>query len=1369
MQEEKICPYPGLRPFNDDESIFFRGRERNIETIIELFEKKKFMMLTGASGDGKSSLVYAGVVPHAKAGLFKAKYNNWAVADFRPERTPLDNLSNALNKYFKFENNALLKKELSFGFSSLINIYKKSSLYIDTDGGEWLQADDSKRKLLKRKASNLLIIADQFEEFFTNTENYNDGMASVESQAVINILLETAKTALAEDLPIYIICTMRSDYIGQCAAFRGLPEYIGFSQFFVPRLKRNEIQQVIEEPAQLNGDSISSRLTQRLLFDITEGYDQLPILQHALNQIWKAAENGKEEMDLLHYAMVGGLSPTELPPSDREKFEIWFHQLSSFKQSLFTTPSLENVLNAHANELLDMAYSVCIQKHPELALRLNEETTRLIIKCTFKCLTKIDDSRAVRNRMTLQEICNILNEPTVDVETLGKVLDIFREQGNTFIKPFISDDAATLKTHKHTILDITHESLIRNWDLLEIWAKEEHENYLNFQDFNKQLQRWIVSDKNSGYLLPIGPLTFFENWFETCQPNKYWLARYDETTDSDAIKLSSAENTLLNSKEFLKKSNSKLLFSRILMRIGATKLATSIGLLILLSMCVYYYFDFQKKQNSYIIDSIRKKGIALLSSNDVSLDYKADFLINIDRLYSFENNPSYKFEIVLDNLNCDSLAFDIAFKMLLNCQKIQPDDSIPYDVDGKFSLRVFQFLFKKFEKEVSYNIEHLQSTSHSKIDLQRKNNFLRAAALLKNNHFINTPKLIDDNILDALNLLYKFLERVTNTSISNAKRPILFERESIFNCITLILAIDDHPKNKLLLNSFIAPRINETHKESFTLSCIELNSTIVEIPILISASVYDTDSLAKKSLETVSSAIISADAFYLLYVNLIRHSNLPIAQFENYLDTLSKLKNVSKLSIISRLAMESANKLSYLDYKLDPNNDLTNFFFSMKRRDEIWDYYLQLLSNNDMKLNNLNLNDSIKVQLALYYKSRATYCYEMKKNKSEGELYFKKFIDIYLTIDSGFLENERIIFQDKNETFEKNYNTLLLYPKIFNLHPLYDCDGIENYKYYSKRQTHEIELTYSYAPLYFLTKNLGKLTKKIKNEKIQISFFEYIKNNDYPSDDNILLPILSNEIFGSYHYFETNFIKIYKGLLLWQIHSIPDGIQNFHKPDSSLHAINVFKCCIQHLKSNQLDDQFTQKQLHEAAVYFALQGYLKESLLLIDFIHEEVDKKNTLIDICYQLQYDGPIENTFSYLEKMLAINKIDSKIGMSLFRIMGNIGGNQLMNLTSKLLRKTPETLKPLAIQNLIIGIAERGSYYEALQYNYGYFSESKELSIYNILLKSEIMKHENKAPSRMKHIPKKQANSGSWNDADYYKFNYGLAANEVMLSGGE
>src|SRR3954470_18488726 len=96
--EQMICPYPGLRPFNADEAIFFKGREEHIEQIIRQLEEKKFLMLTGASGDGKSSLIYAGVVPNAKAGFFKAKFNNWIVADFRPERTPLRNMAMAMSR-----------------------------------------------------------------------------------------------------------------------------------------------------------------------------------------------------------------------------------------------------------------------------------------------------------------------------------------------------------------------------------------------------------------------------------------------------------------------------------------------------------------------------------------------------------------------------------------------------------------------------------------------------------------------------------------------------------------------------------------------------------------------------------------------------------------------------------------------------------------------------------------------------------------------------------------------------------------------------------------------------------------------------------------------------------------------------------------------------------------------------------------------------------------------------------------------------------------------------------------------------------------------------------------------------------------------
>src|ERR1035437_6164844 len=95
-----ICPYPGLRPFNEEESIFFKGREEHIAKIISQLQEKHFLMVTGASGDGKSSLVYAGLIPRARAGFFKAKYNNWLIADFRPERSPLTNLANALSQNF---------------------------------------------------------------------------------------------------------------------------------------------------------------------------------------------------------------------------------------------------------------------------------------------------------------------------------------------------------------------------------------------------------------------------------------------------------------------------------------------------------------------------------------------------------------------------------------------------------------------------------------------------------------------------------------------------------------------------------------------------------------------------------------------------------------------------------------------------------------------------------------------------------------------------------------------------------------------------------------------------------------------------------------------------------------------------------------------------------------------------------------------------------------------------------------------------------------------------------------------------------------------------------------------------------------------
>ncbi len=630
-EENIICPYPGLRPFREDESIFLRGRDEHVDQITRQLEQKKFLMLTGASGDGKSSLVYAGLIPNARAGFFKAKFNNWQVVDFRPERAPLQNLEDALAARFSGDVRERFRRELKFGFSSLIDIYTDSPHYIDKSQPEFIALPEAEQRKAMRKGSNLLILVDQFEEFFTNSENYFEGRSSADSQLVVSMLLETCRIATERDLPVYVVCTMRSDYIGQCASFRGLPEAIGYSQFFVPRLKRKEIYQVIEEPAQLNGNTISKRLVEMLLHQMGEGIDQLPVLQHALNQIWHEAGKGAEEMDLIHFARAGGVDTAYLPETDQPAFIAWKAQLPEWRQPFYERPSLDNVLDRHANDLYHTAHAYFLERNPGHAL--THEQAREIIEAAFRSLTKIDASRSVRNRMTLREIVHIVNRPGLGLKEVGGVLEIFRLPGNTFLKPFHEHNEVQGDEQGEWIMDITHESLIRNWGKLIEWSHAEEQDHQTWLDFAKQLKRWIDNGKTTGYLLPIGPLNFFETWFEQKQPNEHWLMKYDERDISYEQKLEEARATLTQARRFIRASIGKLFFSRFVMKHGAQRVALWTCMVILLFFCEYFRQDYVSKTNESVVRDAEYRGIELLSSARVTASEKARFIINYEGLH----------------------------------------------------------------------------------------------------------------------------------------------------------------------------------------------------------------------------------------------------------------------------------------------------------------------------------------------------------------------------------------------------------------------------------------------------------------------------------------------------------------------------------------------------------------------------------------------------------------------------------------------------------------------------------------------------------------------------------------------------------------
>ncbi len=663
--EEPICPYTGLRTFTEEEAIYFRGREEHVAKCLGLLAAERFVMITGASGDGKSSLVFAGLLPEVRAGFLRGRYSSWAVATFRPERSPLRNMARALASALRLENSAIaIETELEQGFSALVQLYQASALCPPDALPAGLTVAEQRQH--QRQAANLLVVVDQFEEFFTNPENYADDGPSTAAQTVVNLLLETTRLAQAQNLPIYIVCTMRSDFVGQCAEFRGLIEQIGTSQYFVPRLLRHEFVEVIKEPALLSGNRISERLVQRLLYDIHYGQDQLPVLQHALRRIWLAADQGREEMDLIHYAMVGGLAD-ELSATDQVRFEQWQASLSAVQRTfLLAQPSLRNVLDAHANQLYYEANSLY---NASFQPPLPAGTAESVIERTFRVLTRTDGQRVVRNRLTGAEITSILNDPALPWPVVCHILRPFRQAGTTFLSPFLLEESHDQEVlPPDAVLDITHESLIRNWRHLAEWAGSEAQDVRIAHDLLQQADRWAVNGETSGFLLPIGPYSQFAQWNAQKQLSASWLAYYamsDEQPTALHKGRAAAQHTVLT--RFLEASRRRLRLPLLVARYGLGRLATAVLLPILLVGLGWWAWQCYTQQADYVAYEIVKEPRSVLTSRYVDVENKAHLLINADRLKDFIYKPwfnasdtaSYTFVHQLDALQNDTLALNI--------------------------------------------------------------------------------------------------------------------------------------------------------------------------------------------------------------------------------------------------------------------------------------------------------------------------------------------------------------------------------------------------------------------------------------------------------------------------------------------------------------------------------------------------------------------------------------------------------------------------------------------------------------------------------------------------------------------------------------
>jgi tetratricopeptide (TPR) repeat protein len=470
--ETPIHPFPGLRPFEIGEQDLFFGREGQSEELVKRLDHGRLLTVVGVSGSGKSSLIFAGLLPYLFGGFLAGAGSHWRAAVCRPAGDPIGNMARALNASTVLgKPNATPQEEADSEVRLEVRLRRSGLGLIETVRLAGLP-----------EAERLLIIVDQFEELFRYADA-GDRERDKDAIAFVKLLLEATRQ---HEVPIYIVLTMRSDFIGDCARFRDLPEAVASALYLIPRMTREEKRAAIEEPVRVAGGTIARRLVNRLLNDVGDNPDQLPILQHVLMRMWD-----RREALGLHAA---GANEPGVPaqPIDLDDY--------------VAVGGMAEALSRHAEEAFD-----------ELSDRQKEIARRM-----FQCLTeKGADNREGRRPTRLQTIAEVAEQPVADVVD---VVDVFREPGRSFLTP----PAQVALTPEHFI-DISHESLIRGWPRLRKWVDEESESA---DVYRRIAQTAELYAERKAALWQQPDLAIALAWRDKAQPNGAWAQRYHPGFDA---------------------------------------------------------------------------------------------------------------------------------------------------------------------------------------------------------------------------------------------------------------------------------------------------------------------------------------------------------------------------------------------------------------------------------------------------------------------------------------------------------------------------------------------------------------------------------------------------------------------------------------------------------------------------------------------------------------------------------------------------------------------------------------------------------------------------------------------------------------------
>jgi WD40 repeat protein len=287
------CPYRGLFAFREEDAHLFFGREYFTQDLVTAVSKKPLVAVVGASGSGKSSVVFAGLIPSLK---IRAQGNLPIILSFRPGNNPFEALAAVLAPWQNLQ-------DITYNPQALFKIIEV---------------------IVQQNGTHFILIADQFEELYTLCED-------AERQRFLDLLLTATQKAPAFTL----VLTLRADFYGHALSYRPLSDALQGAVYNLGPMSREEMRSLIEQPAAQMQVTLEDGLTNKLIHSCWGQSGHLPLLEFALTQLWQKQQNGI----LTHqaYAEIGGVESAvanhaeavyaKLQEVDREKTQRIFMQL----------------------------------------------------------------------------------------------------------------------------------------------------------------------------------------------------------------------------------------------------------------------------------------------------------------------------------------------------------------------------------------------------------------------------------------------------------------------------------------------------------------------------------------------------------------------------------------------------------------------------------------------------------------------------------------------------------------------------------------------------------------------------------------------------------------------------------------------------------------------------------------------------------------------------------------------------------------------------------------------------------------------------------------------------------------------------------